>query len=180
MMPEHFRQLRREQPACFSERPMSQPHLYPAPANFRRVRDVHAAIERFFDCLAVRDFLAAAQLWDPPALVLGDAHVHGMMSSSHIQRLLADTAVSSPEPWLNGTIRIERLEWQSERVVQARVRWTAAMAFDGVLRGVSGGIFVMRFDEVETPKIRGLLLLPEGFPRVAPEVEARSVRGADF
>jgi hypothetical protein len=158
---------------------MSQPHLHRAPANFGRVRHVHAAIERLFDCLAVHDFLAAAQLWDPPALVLGDTHVHGMMSISQIQRLLADTAVNGHEPWLNGTIRIEQLEWQSERVVQTRVRWTA-MAFDGVLRGVSGGIFVMRFDEVETPKIRGLLLLPEGFPRAAPEAEARSVRGADF
>lgn len=135
---------------------------------------VVAMLERFFHYFGAQNFGAAAELWDLPALVLGDGHVHGPMSRPHLERLLAEAVPRAQSTALAGqrprggargeaATRIESAEWLAGRVAQVCARWPE-QRFGGFLEGVDSTTFLVRVDEATDPKIRGVVLLPEGYP----------------
>lgn len=144
-------------------------------ATFSATSAIVAMLDRFFHYFAAQQHGPAVELWDLPALVLGDNHVHGPMSRPHLERLFAE-AVPLPEPAsLAGQrpragsrtepgARIEAGVWVAERVARIYARWPE-QRFGGFLRGVEATEFLVRIDEAHDPKIRGLMLLPSDFPR---------------
>jgi hypothetical protein len=129
--------------------------------------DVPVFLDRFLDLFAAGDVVGLGELWDLPALVLGDEQVHGLMSRPHLNRLLAE-AVFQPEPTLftrtgpqHGSEEIESLEWISPRVAVVELPWPAGSA-GGFLQGVQASTFLLRIDQHDQLKIRGLLLRGSG------------------
>ena len=137
------------------------------PQRLLPARDVPAFLDRFLDLFAAGDVAGMGELWDLPALVLGDEQVHGLMSRPHLSRLLAD-AVFQQEPTpltraipQHGSEQIESLEWISARVALVELPWPAGSA-GGFLRGVQSSTFLLRVDQHDHLKIRGLLLRGNG------------------
>ena len=116
--------------------------------------------------LSEGDVNAAAALWDVPALILGDDHVHGPLSRDRLAEMLADapgadrlegfTAEDAPE------LLIEGVTWSSSRVALIEARWPR-LPRGSLLDDADAGIFLVRIDEHGHPKIRGLVL--RGAPR---------------
>lgn len=136
---------------------------------------VVAVLERFFQYLALQQPQPAAELWDLPALILGDHHVHGPMSRPQLERLLAEAApLARPESLAGQRPRAgsrqgsyvgeEDCVWLGERVARVRAHWPEER-FGGFLSGGGSCEFLVRIDEGGLPKIRGLTLLPPEFPR---------------
>jgi hypothetical protein len=155
-----------EKHSAESERP-SDEDLVLGPVSATTVLALLAAFVGFLD---VREHDRAAQLWDLPALILGDTHVHGPMSLDRLASWLRDidggavpgmppsfavpvgeTAPGSDEPL------IQRLDWISMRVAMVHARWPSRPR-GGLLDGVSGTTFLIRIDQRGQAKIRGLLL----------------------
>lgn len=118
----------------------------------------------FIRHLAAGDARAAAALWDVPALILGDEHVHGPLSRDRLAEVLVDVPGPAPldAPGLSSAppgveVRVERAEQISERVTALDARW-ARLPRGGLLHGVEAATFLVRIDELSQPKIRGLLL----------------------
>jgi hypothetical protein len=78
----------------------------------RQVR-ARAILAEFLRHLSVRNALAAAALWDVPALILGDEHVHGPLSRER----LAASAGDAPLELL-----VERMTWTLAAVAAIDVR----------------------------------------------------------
>jgi hypothetical protein len=123
-----------------------------------------ALLTEFLRQLSVGDARAAAALWDVPALILGDEHVHGPLSRERLAEVLADTPGPGPlERRAQSAgeappeLIIERVEWTSQRVASIRARWQR-MPRAGVLHGIEAATFLVRSDELNHPKIRGLVL----------------------
>jgi hypothetical protein len=121
-------------------------------------------LAEFLRHLSVGDARAAAELWDVPALILGDEHVHGPLSRERLAEVLADTPGPGAlerrpqrDPGTPVELLVERVEWTSQRVATILVRWPR-LPRGGVLHGVEAATFLVRSDELSQPKIRGLLL----------------------
>lgn len=132
-------------------------------------------LDRFFRYLALQQPEPAAELWDLPALILGDLHVHGPMSRPQLQRLLAEAVpVSRAESLAGQRPRAGSRQasvvapgeglWVAERIARVSARWPE-QRFGGFLSGVESCEFLVRVDESGLPKIRALTLLPPDFPR---------------
>jgi hypothetical protein len=123
---------------------------------------LNALIPEFLSHLVSGDARAAAALWDVPALILGDRHVHGPLSSERLESLFADT---SPVPRGGGETRrrnplehwVTQVEWVARRVATIEARWPLT-GFRGFLQGISAATFLVRLDELGQPKLRGVLL----------------------
>lgn len=135
-----------------------------------------AVLERFFQYLAMEQPEPAVELWDLPALILGDSHVHGPMSRPQLERLLAEaTPLARPESLAGQRPRAGSRQgryvsaeggvWLGERVARVRAHWPE-QRFGGFLSGVGACEFLLRIDEGGLPKIRALTLLPPDFPRL--------------
>lgn len=131
---------------------------------------VVALVASFVGFLDVREHDRAAQLWDMPALILGDTHVHAPMSLERLASWLrdiedgADTntppsygSAGGDAPPGGSEPLVQRLEWLSKRVAMVDVRWPRR-ARGGLLAGVEGTTFLIRVDQRGQAKIRGLLL----------------------
>lgn len=137
---------------------------------------VVALLERFFHYLTLQHVEPAVQLWDLPALILGDHHVHGPMSRPQLERLFEEvTPVARSESSIAGQrpragsrqgsyVSDEDCVWISERVARVRAHWPE-QRYGGFLSGVETTEFFVRVDEGGLPKIRALMLLPPDFPR---------------
>lgn len=121
-------------------------------------------LAEFLRHLSVGDARAAAALWDVPALILGDEHVHGPLSRDRLAEVLADTP--GPEPLQRRAqqageapleLVVERVEWTSQRVAAIDARWPR-LARGGLLHGIEAATFLVRSDELSQPKVRGLVL----------------------
>jgi hypothetical protein len=122
---------------------------------------LYALIPEFLSHLVTGDARAAAALWDVPALILGDRHVHGPLSSERLESLFADTSPvtqgtgerrrNSLEHW------VTQVEWIARRVATIEAHWPLT-GFRGFLQGISAATFLVRLDEVGQPKLRGVLL----------------------
>jgi hypothetical protein len=121
-------------------------------------------LSEFLRHLSAGDTHAAAALWDVPALILGDEHVHGPLSRDRLAEVLADM----PGPGaLEGPARhdgeapvqlvVDCVEWTSQRVAAIDARWPRLLR-GGLLHGVDAATFLVRIDEFSQPKIRGLVL----------------------
>jgi hypothetical protein len=140
----------------------------PEPVSAHAVLALLAAFVGFLD---VREHDRAAQLWDLPALILGDTHVHGPMSLDRLASWLRDidgAEADTPPSYSHGAPDgeapssgdeplIRRLEWLSMRVAMVDVRWPRRPR-GGLLAGVEGTTFLIRVDQHGQAKIRGLLL----------------------
>ena len=133
-------------------------------------RDLVAVIAAFTGSLDAGEADRAAALWDVPALILGDTHVHGPLSLERVAswlRLVCDgdrsdaaashagagtvcTPESPSEPL------IEHVEWVAMRVASVETRWPHRPR-GGLLAGVDGTTFLIRVDQFGQAKIRGLL-----------------------
>jgi hypothetical protein len=128
--------------------------------------DVPEFLDLFLDRFAAGDVPGVCELWDLPALVLGDEQVHGLMSQPHLVRLFTD-AVPRPSGGFSraraaiGAERIESIEWLSERVVMVELPWPGGSA-GGFLEGVEATTFALRIDQAQNLKIRALLLRGHG------------------
>lgn len=127
--------------------------------------DVPEFIDLFLDRVVARDAESISLLWDVPALVLGDQHVHGPMSLRQVGQLFADAfhqvdGRSDARP-LIGAEHIESTEWVSTRVVLVELPWPAR-ALGGFLQGVDATTFALRVDQYHHLKIRALLLRGHG------------------
>jgi hypothetical protein len=124
-------------------------------------------LDRFLDLFAAGDVAGLGELWDLPALVLGDEQVHGLMSRPHLHRLFADAVFQQqPVPFTrslphHGSEQIESVEWISPRVALVELPWPAGNA-GGFLLGVQASTFLLRIDQHDHLKIRGLLLRGNG------------------
>jgi hypothetical protein len=121
-------------------------------------------LAEFLRHLSVGDARAAAALWDVPALILGDEHVHGPLSRDRLAELLVDTPGpgalqrrAQPAGEAPPELRVERVEWTSQRVAAIDARWPR-LARGGLLHGIEAATFLVRSDELSQPKIRGLVL----------------------
>jgi hypothetical protein len=121
-------------------------------------------LAEFIRDVSVGDARAAAALWDVPALILGDEHVHGPLSRERLAEVLADTpgpeALQRRPPQAGEAppeLLIERVEWVSQRVAAIDARWPR-LPRGGLLHGIEAATFLVRSDELGQPKIRGLLL----------------------
>lgn len=116
--------------------------------------------------LSEGDVNAAAALWDVPALILGDDHVHGPLSRDRLAEMLADAPGADPleQLALEGApeLLIDDVTWSSSRVALIEARWPR-LARGSLLDDAAAGTFLVRIDEHGHPKIRGLVL--RGTPR---------------
>jgi hypothetical protein len=117
----------------------------------------------------------AAALWDVPALILGDTHVHGPLSLERVASWLRNVtsthpagaaaghagAGSSGAPASTSQALIQRVEWVAARVATVETRWPCRSC-GGLLAGVDGTTFLVRVDQFGQAKIRGLLLHSRG------------------
>jgi hypothetical protein len=128
----------------------------------------------FVGLLDVGEHDRAAQLWDLPALILGDTHVHGPMSLERLAtwlRSIEDRADEPPSygmpdgkaPTADGAPLIRNVEWTSRRVAVVDTRWPSRPR-GGLLAGVEGSTFLIRIDQSGQAKIRGLLLRASALP----------------
>ena len=133
-------------------------------------RPIVEVIQRFFQHLAQQQLDAAAELWDVPAFILGDAHVHGPMSRPQLERLLAEAAPESAAgqrpQGSSGPSFVTAVEgsWLGQRVARVRVE-IAEQRFAGFLSGVPQCELSLRIDEGGLPKLRVLTLLSAGSPQ---------------
>lgn len=136
---------------------------------------VLAMLDRFFQYVALQQPEPAVELWDLPALILGDGHVHGPMSRPQLQRLLAEAVPLARPESLAGQrpragsrqgshVRGDDGVWLAERVARIHAHWPE-QRFGGFLSGSDSSEFLVRVDEGGLPKIRALLLLPSESPR---------------
>lgn len=126
-------------------------------------------LTEFLRHLSAGDARAAAELWDVPALILGDEHVHGPLSRERLAEMLADMpgpGALGPTTQRNGEQRngdgppelvVERVEWTSQRVASVDARWPR-LPRGGLLHGIEAATFLVRTDESNQPKIRALVL----------------------
>jgi hypothetical protein len=121
-------------------------------------------LTEFLRHVSAGDARAAAELWDVPALILGDEHVHGPLSRERLAEVLADTPGPGPlqrRAQLAGEapleLIVERVAWTSQRVAAIDARWPRLIR-GGVLHGIEAATFLVRSDERSHPKIRGLVL----------------------
>jgi hypothetical protein len=123
----------------------------------------------FIGFLDVRDADRAAQLWDVPALILGDTQVHGLMSIDRLADWLRGIDdgpennappsydVPGAAPVARSEPLVQRVEWASNRVAMVDASWPRRPR-GGVLAGTAGTTFLVRVDQHGQAKIRGLLL----------------------
>jgi len=134
-----------------------------------------AMLERFVRYFDLQQFHPAVELWDLPALVLGDGQVHGPMSRPQLERIFEEAVPLANLASLAGqlpragsrqgpSVRVEDAVWLAERVARLRARWPE-QRFGGFLTGVEATEFLVRIDESGAPKIRALTLLPPSFPQ---------------
>jgi len=123
---------------------------------------LYALIPEFLSHLVSGDARAAASLWDVPALILGDRHVHGPLSPERLESLFAETSPVTPgggetrrrnplEHW------VTQVEWIARRVATIEAHWPLT-GFRGFLQGISAATFLVRLDETGRPRLRGVLL----------------------
>jgi hypothetical protein len=118
----------------------------------------------FLRHLSAGDAHAAAALWDVPALILGDEHVHGPLSRDRLAEVLADAPGAGAlerrarrDGEAPTELLVEHVEWTSQRVAAVYARWPR-LPQGGLLHGIEAGTFLVRIDEFSQPKIRGLVL----------------------
>lgn len=135
--------------------------------------DLVALVAAFTGFLDVGEAERAAALWDVPALILGDSHVHGPLSLERVARWLAlanddgthaaaghaGSGSLEAREWPNEPL-IERVDWVSARVASVETRWPHRPR-GGLLAGVHATTFLIRVDQFGQAKIRGLLLHSE-------------------
>ena len=141
--------------------------------------DILATLERFVHYFALQRVEPAVELWDLPALILGDWHVHGPMSRPQLERLFAEAVPLADWESLAGQrpragsrqgplLQSSDCTWLSQRVARVFAPWPQ-QHFGGFLSDVEASEFLVRIDESGAPKIRALLLLPAGIAAVGAE-----------
>jgi len=120
---------------------------------------LYALIPEFLSHLVSGNAREAAALWDVPALILGDRHVHGPLSSERLESLFADTSPVTGEARRRNSLEhwVTQVEWIARRVATIEARWPLT-GFRGFLQGISAATFLVRLDESGQPKLRGVLL----------------------
>lgn len=130
-------------------------------------QDAPALLQRLIDLFAAGDAAAIAELWDAPALIMGDEQVHGTMSRGQIEKLFWDASAKGDIGNTTPTdLDLRRQEWISRRVVLVELGWPKQRA-RGFLHGVTATTFVLRIDEQDNLKIRALLLHSNADPERA-------------
>jgi hypothetical protein len=139
-----------------------------SPRGAARSDDVRSFLEGFVGRLVSGDARAAAELWDVPALVMGDERVHGAMSNAELARLFSDAllerefdkGVASARDGLEPmALRADTVDWLSQRVATVSAAWPGRK-LGGFLRNVEASTFLVRVDRHQHFKIRALLLRP--------------------
>jgi hypothetical protein len=130
--------------------------------------DLVALVAAFTGLLDAGEAESAAALWDVPALILGDSHVHGPLSLDRVASWLRHSSSDGPDAAsshvptgdAHGTpidSPIRSVQWTSARVATVETRWPRRPQ-GGLLAGVDGTTFLIRVDQFGQAKIRGLLL----------------------
>jgi hypothetical protein len=131
-----------------------------------RSDDVRSFLEGFVGRLVSGDARAAAELWDVPALVMGDERVHGPVSNADLARMFSDAllereldkgAACTPEGLEPMALRADTVDWLSLRVATVSAAWPGRK-LGGFLRNVEASTFLVRVDRNQHFKIRALLL----------------------
>jgi hypothetical protein len=119
-------------------------------------------LDAFFELFAARDVESLAQLWDVPALVIGDEGVQAALSLADVERLFDDATPpsvrhASEEAKLASPSARAVLDWVSSKVVMAHVPWPQGVG-RGFLAGVENVTLLLRLDDDARWKIHGLMV----------------------
>jgi hypothetical protein len=143
--------------------------------------DLVAVVAAFTGFLDAGEADRAAALWDVPALILGDTHVHGPLSLERVASWLRHVSDGAREDAVAGhaiddrespsEALIVRVDWVAARVASVQTRWPRRPR-GGLLAGVDGTTFLIRVDQFGQAKIRGLLLHSKGQRALGVEQES--------
>lgn len=141
-----------------------RPKLVPQSGPHRDDTEILDFMEAFGRALTAGDARAVAELWETPALVLGDTEVHAVKSRAEVERFFAGANEVYAERGIHeAKPQLVRWEWATERVAIVRVRWPY-LDVRGAEIGGESSIYTLRRDETGALKLRMVTMLGEEPP----------------
>lgn len=143
------------------------PSRPPSPSHVADAAEVQAVLNQLAHAVTTGDGRAAGAFWQVPAFVLGDEHELPVSDTSEFERFFSGAREQYNQRGITGTrAEIQRLDWITDRIALATVRWPHLDAKDDevgsetstyVLRRDDDGalklrVAIMHGEEAETPK----------------------------
>jgi ketosteroid isomerase-like protein len=119
---------------------------------------VRELLERLASALSAGDAHAVSEMWEPPAIVIGDEAVQPVSSVEEVERFFAGARDQYTNLGITETrAAIERIEWATDRIVIVDVRWPY-LDEDGAEQGHESSTYTLRLDDDGELKIRVVIL----------------------
>jgi ketosteroid isomerase-like protein len=110
--------------------------------------------QQFAHALTEGDARAIASMWETPAFVLGDQDARGVAANGEIERFFSGIKENyHAKGIMEARPEIVRLEWATDRIVIAEVRWPYIDG-DGGEIGEESSTYVLRRDSAGNLKLR--------------------------
>jgi hypothetical protein len=121
---------------------------------FVHEEDVRHYLDLYAHAVTTGDAKAIARMWDFPALVMGDQGARTVSSADELERLFAGVKDQySARGIIDTRPDIERVEWLTEHIVSADVRWPLFDS-DGHERGAEASTYLLMRDSSGALKLR--------------------------
>lgn len=110
-------------------------------------REVQSILDRMARAMTTGDGRAMAELWDTPALVIGDKHVMPFTSADEIERFFGGAKEHyNARGIIDTRAEIDALHWPTDRVAMVQVRWPY-LDTEGTIRGEESSTYTLRRDD---------------------------------
>lgn len=129
--------------------------------------DVQDTLDRLADALTSGDGRAAGSFWQAPAFVLGDEHELAVSKPEEFEQFFGGAREQYNQRGVTDTrAKIQRLDWLTDRIALATVRWPHLDAQDREV-GTETSTYVLRRGDDRALKLRVAIMHGEepGAPR---------------
>lgn len=123
--------------------------------------EVQEFLDTFATALTAGDARTIAGLWEVPALVLSDGEVHAVGTLEEVEKFFGGAKEQYNQRGITGTrAEIQRLDWPTERIAVADVRWPWLDA-GGQEKGEESSSYTFRRDDDGALKLRVIVMKGE-------------------
>jgi hypothetical protein len=120
--------------------------------------EVQLFLDRFGRAVTSGDGRAAAELWETPALVLGDDQVMAVGSAKEVEQFFGGAKEQYNARGITDTrAEIVKLEWPTEKIAFVEVRWPYLDA-SGETKGEETSTYVLRREGNGRLKLRAAVM----------------------
>jgi len=123
-----------------------------------RRAEVQQLLDRMARAVTGGDGRTMAEIWETPALVVGDDGVMAVGSAQEVEQFFGGAKEQYNARGITGTrAEIQRLDWPTQRTAIVEVRWPW-LDDDGASHGYETSTYTLRRDDAGTLRLRAAVM----------------------